>query len=172
MKKVYLIVLISMFGSIASQAQYKKGDFLLNLGIGLGYYYAGGVPLMASGEYAFTDKLTIGPYLGYTSWNYGYFSYKYRYTFIDFGVRGSYHFSELFEITNKDLDIYGGAFLGYMASSFSSDFGTSGYNDSYAGGVRAGIHAGVRYFFKPKFAGYGELGYGLAPLSLGITFKF
>jgi hypothetical protein len=170
MKKLYLIVFISLFFSFASNAQYKKGDLLLNAGLGLGYYYAGGVPLMLSGEYAFTDKLTIGPYLSYTSWNNGYFGNRYRYSFIDFGVRGSYHFSELIGIRDRNLDIYGGGFLGYLVSSFNGN-AITGYNDVYGGGLRLGIHAGARYFFNPKFAGYGELGYGLASLSLGVTFK-
>jgi hypothetical protein len=176
MKKLILLGTITLLVSFASKAQYQKGDFLLNAGIGLGYYYAGGVPLIVSGEYAFTDKLTIGPYLGYTSWNNSVFaaSYKFRYTFIDFGVRGAYHFSELFGITNEKLDIYGGAFLGYVVSSYtyngSSSFPT--YSDSYGGGVRTGIFAGARYYFAEKVAGYGELGYGISPLSIGLTFKF
>ena len=95
---------------------------------------------------------------------------KWKYTFIDIGVRGSYHFSELFEITNDKVDIYGGAFLGFLVSSYSGD-AYSGYNDPYGGGLRLGIHAGARYFFSEKVAGFGELGYGFAPLSLGLTFK-
>lgn len=168
-----LCVAVMLFSaSLASgQARYDKGDVLLNAGIGLGYYYAGGVPLLLSGEFAVNDVISVGPYLGYTSYRYNYgFGYKYRYTFLDIGVRGSYHFSELFEINNDKVDVYGGAFLGFLVSSFSGDTFT-GYSDPYTGGLRLGIHAGARYFFSEKVAGYGELGYGIAPLSLGLTFK-
>jgi hypothetical protein len=173
MKKLLLLVAFSTILTIQSQAQYDKGDFLLNAGIGLGYYYTngGGVPLLLSGQWLVTDKISVGPYLGYTSWNYGSVFYDYRYTFIDIGGRGSYHFSELFGITNEKLDIYGGVFLGFVISSYSGD-NVPGYVDSYGGGLRTGLHAGARYFFAPKVAGYGELGYGLAPLSIGLTFKF
>jgi hypothetical protein len=171
MKKILLLVVFSTILSIQSQAQYDKGDFLLNAGIGLGYYYAGGVPLLVSGEWLVTDKISVGPYLGYTTWNYGYFANDYRYTFLDFGARGSYHFSELFGITNEKVDIYGGVFLGFLVSSYAGP-GGSAYNDVYGGGLRTGLHAGARYYFSPKVAGYGELGYGIAPLSLGLTFKF
>jgi len=172
MKKLvkFLCVAVLVFSaSFASgQARYDKGDFLLNAGIGLGYYYASGVPLLVSGEWAVNDVITVGPYLGYTSYRYSFYDWKY--TFLDIGVRGSYHFSELFEIRNEKVDVYGGAFLGFLVSSFSGDsFGSR--NDPYSGGVRLGIHAGARYFFSEKVAGYGELGYGIAPLSLGVTFK-
>jgi len=172
--KLLCVIALVFSASLASgQARYDKGDFLLNGGIGLGYYYAGGVPLLLSGEWAVTDVITVGPYLGYTSYNYNWGSgYRWRYTFLDIGVRGSYHFSELFEIRNEQVDVYGGAFLGFLVSSYSGDSFFGSDNDPYAGGLRLGIHAGVRYFFSEKVAGYAELGYGIAPLSLGLTFKF
>jgi hypothetical protein len=123
---------------------------------------------MASFEFAVNDVITVGPYLGYTSRGY---TGGWRYTFIDFGVRGSYHFSELFEIRNEEIDIYGGANLGYAVSSYTYD-GGSVINDRYPSQVRFGLHAGVRYFFSEKVAAFGELGFGLAPLAIGITFKF
>jgi len=176
MKKIlkFLCVAAMIFSATFASAQgrYTKGDVLLNAGIGLGYYYAGGVPLLLSAEFAVNDVFSIGPYLGYTSYNYNYNfgGYKWRYTFLDIGVRGSYHFSELFEIRNEQVDVYGGLFLGYTISSYSGDT-FSGYDDPYASTLRLGIHAGARYFFSEKVAGYGELGYGIAPLSLGVTFK-
>lgn len=175
MKKTvkFLCVILMVFSAtfVSGQARYDKGDVLLNAGIGLGYYYAGGVPLLLSLEFAVNDVITVGPYLGYTSYNYGYFNNDFKYTFFDIGAKGSYHFSELFEINNEKVDVYGGAFLGFVVSSYSGD-AFSGYNDPYASRLRLGIHAGARYFFSEKVAGYGELGYGIAPLSLGLTFKF
>lgn len=162
--------MLSLSATFASaQARYDKGDVLLNAGIGLGYYYAGGVPVIVSGEFAVNDVITVGPYFGYTSYNYNTFGFKWKYTFIDVGVRGSYHFSELFEIRNEKVDIYGGVSLGALISSYSGD--GSFNNNPYGGGVRFGIHAGARYFFSEKVAGYGELGAGMAALSLGLTFK-
>lgn len=85
-------------------------------------------------------------------------------------MRGSYHFNEIFEITNEQLDVYGGVFLGYTASSYS---GNDNFvrNDPYSGRVAGGIHIGARYYFTEKVAGFAELGYGLAPLAIGATFK-
>ena len=168
LKSLCVAALVFSATLASGQARYDKGDVLLNLGIGLGYYYGGGgVPLMASLEFAVNDVITVGPYFGYTSRGY----VGYRYTFLDFGVRGSYHFSELFEINNEQLDIYGGANLGYAMSRFTYD--NAFYDDNlYPSRVRFGLHAGARYFFSDKLAGFGELGIGLAPLALGLTFKF
>ncbi|MEX2230554.1 MAG: hypothetical protein WD824_00225 [Cyclobacteriaceae bacterium] len=166
----FLCVIAMVFSATfaSGQARYNKGDMLLNVGFGLGYYYGnGGIPLIASFEFAPSDVITVGPYISYTSRGYTGF----RYTFLDFGVRGSYHFSELFEIRNEKVDVYGGANLGYAVSSFSYD--NAFYDDNiYPSRVQFGLHAGARYFFSEKVAGYGELGFGLAPLALGITFKF
>lgn len=169
MKKLFLLATLSLLISFSSQAQYDKGDFLLSVGVGAGYYYAGGFPLMLSGEYAVMDNLSIGGYLGYTTWNYS--RWDYRYTFIDFGARGSYHFSELFGINNEKIDVYGGASLGFLASSYSGPNNVFG-DDLYDGGFRVALHAGFRYLFAERVAAYGELGVGYTPLSIGVTFKF
>jgi hypothetical protein len=171
MKKILLLVAFSTILAIQSQAQYDKGDFLLNVGVGAGYYYAGGVPLIVSAEWFVTDKISVGPYLGYTRWNNRWTAYDYRYTFIDIGARGSYHFSELFGINNENMDVYGGVLLGFTASSYTGPNSTF-YNDVYDNRVTIGPFAGFRYFFAPKVAGYGELGYGISPLAIGLTFKF
>ena len=170
--KILCVAAMVFSATFASgQARYAKGDALLNVGLGLGYYYASGVPLLASAEFAVTDVISVGPYLGFTShtrrWGTG---TDWRYTFFDIGVRGSYHFSELFEIRNEQVDVYGGLFLGYLISNYSGDpiFGTY---DPYPDVFRLGLHVGARYFFSEKVAGYGELGYGVAPLALGVTFK-
>jgi hypothetical protein len=166
--KVLCVILLVFSATFASaQGRYDKGDVLINAGIGLGYYYAGGVPFLASAEFGVNDVITVGPYFGYTSYNWG-FGSGYRLSFIDFGVRGSYHFSELFEIRNEKVDVYGGAFLGYVVSTYPNELGNL---DPYPGRFRLGIHAGIRYFFSEKVAGYGELGAGIAPLSLGLSFK-
>lgn len=166
--KLLCVAVMVFSASFASgQARYDKGDVLLNAGIGLGYYYAGGVPLLLSGEFAVNDVISVGPYFGYTSYNWGYGS-GYNLTFLDFGVRGSYHFSELFGINNEAVDVYGGAFLGYVVSTYPKEIRSL---DPYPGAFRLGIHAGIRYFFTEKVAGYAELGAGIAPLSLGASFK-
>ena len=176
MKKVFTTLCFSVLffagRNASAQAEIDKGNVLINAGIGLGYYYAGGVPLIFSAEWAINDAISIGPYLGYTSytykWGYAGFNGRYKYTFIDIGVRGSYHFTKHLNLNTDKLDLYGGVFLGYVASSYSGD---GDFDDNYPGTVRAGLFGGARYYFTDAFAVNGELGYGIAPLTIGVTFK-
>lgn len=66
------------------------------------------------------------------------------------------------------IDPYAGASLGFNSSK--NDY-NGVYNDIYDGGVRAGLYAGARYFFKENIGVFGEVGFGLTVLSGGITFK-
>jgi hypothetical protein len=174
MKKLNKILVIGMMifsvSQVFGQKQYDKGGILVNAGIGLGYYYAGGVPLIASVEWAINDAIHIGPYIGYTRYNYNYTGFTSRYTFLDLGVRGEYHFSNHLRLSTDQLDLYGGANLGYAASTYSDNSGTS-YTDPYGSTVRAGIFAGVRWYFSDKFAVNGEVGYGITPLFAGVSWK-
>src|SRR5690349_10079441 len=97
---IFALTAVLSLASIASQAQaqFQKGDLLLNAGLGLGYYYAEGLSLNLNGEYSVTDELGIGPYFAFTQYDHRYAGYHYDYTFMDFGVRGSYHFSKLLKI--------------------------------------------------------------------------
>ncbi len=166
---VVLFLSFSPSGVLAQSV--KKGNFLLSPGIGFGYLYAGGVTIGVNGEYAFTDEISGGGYLAYTRWDYGYQSFDANYNFIDFGARASYHFAKLLKLKDMKFDPYAGAQLGFVSSSYDYD-GSGSYNDGYDGGVRGGLYAGARYFFKDNIGVYGEVGFALCPIMIGATFKF
>lgn len=175
MKKIFAaFVLTLLLVSSQSFAQYQKGDKLLNAGIGLGAYYGGGIPIGASLEFGITDQISVGPQIDYYSWGYNFgLGYRYRYTFIPIGVRGSYHLNEVLNLGNEKLDLYAGAGLGYYISSYSDNTGYTGvYDNAYGGRVFLNIHAGGRYYFKPNLGGFAELGYGVSTLKVGVAFKF
>jgi hypothetical protein len=175
MKKVFTIFCFSLMLMTAreasAQAEIDKGNVLLNGGFGFGYYYAGGVPILFSAEFALNDAISIGPYLGFTTWRQSYFGYKYSYTFIDFGARGSYHLNKHLNLNTDKLDLYGGVMLGYRVSSYNYDGPGVDYDDSYPSSVTGGLFAGARWYFTDRFSANAELGYGVAPLYLGISFK-
>jgi hypothetical protein len=178
MKKSYILSLFCamcvMFAHVDSFGQeFQKGDIIVSPGLGLGYYYGGGFAagLYVNAEFSITDEIAVGPYFAFTKWNNNIgLGYDYNYTFIDFGARGSYHFGKLLKVNTDQFDPYAGAFLGFVSSSYNSDFGND-YDDPYDGGVRAGIYAGARWFFTEKFGAFGEVGVGLYPIVLGVTFK-
>lgn len=159
--------------SAGAQAQSVKGVNFLNAGIGVGTFGltgTGGLPITATFEHGFTDKITAGATVGFVKTN---FYNDYHYTYYIIGAKGSYHFNELLNVQNEKLDVYGGASLFYRGykADFKDAFGTEDYNAS-GGGLDIAIHAGTRYMFSGNVGAYAELGYGISPLQLGVTFKF
>jgi len=180
MKKSYILSLVCAIGlcltQVDSYAQYKQGDIILNTGVGLGYWYAGGsygnfaAGISVNAEFScILDEIAIGPYLAVTRRSYDNASYNYDATFIDFGARGTYHFAKLLKVNNKNFDPYAGVFLGFVAVSDNYD-DTYAY-DSYGGRLQGGAYAGARWFFSDKFGAFGEVGVGLYPVFVGLTFK-
>ena len=164
------IAIFCVFAHSNLHAQYKKGDNLLNIGVGLGSYSLGGLPIGASFEHGITEDISIGGFFDYASWKNGYLSYNYSWRAMYFGARGSYHFNELLKIDNDKADLYAGVGLGYYVVSSSDNF-ASGYS-AYGNRVFYHVHLGGRYYFANNIAGFGELGYGVSALKVGLTFKF
>lgn len=182
-KLLFCAFAFSLLMGVSANAQFAKGDILINpgisfLGYGYGFGYAGGYSglpaLSASVEYSITDQIGVGGYVGYQSRKYSFSDI--RWTSIGFGARGVYHASELLndalnsDINAEKLDIYAGLSLGYQTYSWSSDIGNlSGLS---SGAVVFGGILGVRYMFKPGIGVYGELGRGaFGAITLGATFK-
>lgn len=181
MKKSFILSLVCAVGLCLAQtdsfAQYRKGDVIINPGVGLGYWYgSGGYGNFAAGisvnaEFScILDEIAIGPYLAVTRRSYDYGTGDYSYTFIDFGARGSYHFGKLLKVPTDKFDPYAGVFLGFVATSDNYD-GNNNYYSSYGGRLQGGAYAGARWYFTERFGAFGEVGVGMYPIFLGLTFK-
>jgi hypothetical protein len=178
MKKLLLSLLVVVFSLtqlFAQESTFKQGDKVINLGIGFGStyygsYYTSHTPaLSASLEVGVKDgildkgSIGVGGYLGYSSATWA--NYYKTSNFI-IGARGSFHYP----LVNK-LDTYTGLLLGYNIYSYkyeSSYFGSKGS----AGNVMIAWFAGARYYFSNNFAVMAEVGYGIAYLTVGVSFKF
>ena len=179
MKKIGLLtaaVVMAVLGTSSANAQSTqtvKGTNYLNAGIGLrtfGLSGTGGLPITASFEHGFTDKISAGGYVGFVQRK---FAHDWKYTYFVIGARGSYHFSELLNIQNEKLDVYGGASLYYRGYKLKyGDDEISELYDTNGGTVGLALHAAARYMFKDNLGAYAELGYGVSPLQLGVTLKF
>ena len=141
------------------------GRNFLDPDIGLGTYYKG-LPFGVAFEHGFTDKISAGVFANYSSYSYPDIGSRLKIAY--FGVRGSYHFAELFGVTNPKFDPYGGISLGYYNVSFNGQ----NFGSPYSSSVLFGVHAGVRYLFSENFGGFAEAGYGVAALQVGVSFKF
>ncbi len=157
--------------------QYQPDKSYLSFGVGVGNYAdRDGIPLWVHYEYGFSDWFSAGGMLAHQRWEYRYTNVgKYRYTATFFALRGSAHFAKALNI--KEIDLYAGLGLGYIR--YTDEWVSSNNNQVRPLGTSfssnfLGIHAGVRYFFnKANTVGVlGEVGYGLSPLLVGLTFKF
>jgi hypothetical protein len=178
-------------GIISAQAQeptFKKGDKVINASIGLGSVLYSGIgystqipPISASLEIGvkddfLTDKLSVGlgGYLGFSKykWDYSstYYGYNWGYTYSNLiiGGRVAAHYPFL-----DKLDTYGGIMIGFDIVT-DKEYGTnSGFTaNSHGSGLVWSSFLGARYYFNDKIAAMGEIGYGIAWLNLGLSYKF
>ena len=182
MKRKFLfaaVIALSLFSSdVFAQ---KSSDFkdvtgtnFLNAGIGLGSYGlsgTGGLPVTVSFEHGFSKNISAGVEAGLIQRK---FAIDWKYSYVVFGARGSYHLNEALKITSPQLDVYGGAGLFYRHFKVKYNDKTEDDFDfkSSGGDVVFDLHAGARYMFSEKLGAYAELGYGISPLKLGVSLKF
>ena len=170
---VILVFLGVNWGVSAQDEAFNKGDRVAQLGIGIGSYitwigYSTKVPpIPASFEYGALDlfnsraAIGLGGYLAYTSAGYK-GDGKWNVSDLIIGPRGFFHYQFV-----EKLDTYAGLMFGYEIVSYS-------HTDSNLSGSSfiTSLFVGARYYFAKNIAVYGELGYGVAPLEVGIAFKF
>jgi hypothetical protein len=191
MKKTIFFTVCALIGvATAAQAQntFAKGDKVANIGVGIGSYLGGAgyttsvPPISASFEMGIVDKLFndksslgVGGYFAYSAnkyeTSYASYTYGYKYSYIILGARGFLHY----QLVNR-LDTYAGIMLGYnIATSKYDGDAIAGYKTptaQSAGGFAYSAFAGARFYFTDSFAAFAEVGYGIAILELGVSFKF
>lgn len=179
MKKVLVTLTVLVLVSTLSFAQtYKKGVTNLNAGVSIGglaglYGTADFPPISLGLQFGIHEKLSVGGIVGYSSstydWGYwGNTNWKWTYRYIFVGARGEYHFVD---VDVKDMDLYGGLTLGYNIVSVSEPSGFTGDYTAQGSYLLYGFHAGARYMFSPKIGVFGELGYGIGYITLGLNVK-
>jgi len=164
---------------------FEQGDFVLNVGFGLGstlytgsYYTTKFPPLSASVEYGVMDdiiveKMTlgVGGIIGYSSSKYRYSSlnYGWDYSYLTIGLRGAMHYPLV-----ENFDVHAGVILGFnvISNSYYGDNTYVGSNSAASSAPIAGAYIGGRYYFTPNIAAMAELGYGISVLNIGLAFKF
>ena len=161
---------------------FVKGSKAVNLGVGLGLGYGyslGGLrstPAMsASFEYGIADNvgpgtIGVGGLVGYKSYGWKSGGYKGTWSNIIVSARGTYHYN-VFE--DPKLDTYAGISLGIRHERYSDNAGTDiYYSKTSASYLTSGIFVGGRYYFSDKLGAFGEVGYDMSYLKLGLTARF
>lgn len=185
MKKLLLLLLVVVFSLTQLKAQaFKNGDMVGNLGVGFGWYGYGygatSLPAFSlSLEKGIKDLENIGPLsiggiVGFKHASYAWrSSYDWSWNDIIIAARGAIHY-DLFKVSK--LDTYGGIALGVRLQSYSyytynNNLQYVKEHTNYTHGLFA-FYLGGRYYFSEKLAGFGEVGYGLGYLTLGLSYKF
>ncbi|HXD78014.1 MAG TPA: hypothetical protein VN616_09425 [Puia sp.] len=184
------LVIFSFFSAASVHAQaFEAGSNVISGGLGIGsslasgYTYGTQSPGISLGYErgiweAGPGVISLGGYLGFKTFKYGYidnggFAYSYKWNYTIIGARGAYHFTGL-EVPN--LDLYGGIMIAYDNLNFrytdNSGNSVSGITGNYNSGLGVSIFAGARYYFAGNLAAFGELGYGVSILNIGLSYKF
>lgn len=178
MKKIasVLAIVISLlcFTSISS-AQFEKGKNYVGPHLGLSYY---GSTITFGGEYEYgvTEHIGIGGLVDYYQYSedFGGWSgdYSWKYSYLEIGANGNYHFGKTLEWDGK-LDPFVGVVLGYHVASVKWDGpGSAFVAEPSVGGVFLGGTAGIRYFISPNLALAARVGVGATYLTAGVNWKF
>ena len=189
-RKIIIVVAVLCFAySIHAQSAFEKGTSLVKAGIGIGssiFSYSGSsqTPAISAQfekgiwEIGGPGVISLGGYVGTKSYKYHYtntyydYTAKWNYTII--GIRSAYHYTGL---KNSKADLYGGLMLSYNHLKYKfedENGGTSGSNGfgSYGSGTGITAYVGGNYLFTGNIGAFGELGYGVSYLTLGLTVKF
>ncbi|WP_257657821.1 hypothetical protein [Parapedobacter lycopersici] len=178
MKKAILILMAVTMVTLANAQPFQKGTTMVNAGVGLGTALGGlgkaRPAISVSLDHGFWEiggpgVISLGGYIGNTGYKYTDPGYTAKWNYIIVGARGAYHYNG-FEL--PELDVYGGAMLGYNIVSYSADGGGTELSNSYGSGLGFSGFLGGRWLFNSNLGAYAELGYGVSVLSAGLTFKF
>src|SRR5690606_21731967 len=173
------IASITFIASPTHAQPFQKGTTAANAGIGLGTALGGlgnaRPAISISVDHGFSDiggpgVITLGGYLGNTGYRYDDLGYTAKWNYLIIGARGAYHYNGFTDLPN--LDVYGGAMLGYNIVSYKSEGGGTDLSNNYGSGLGLSGFVGGRWFFTDHIGAYAELGYGVSVLALGVTCKF
>jgi hypothetical protein len=172
------------FGTTNAKAQdFNVGDIDIQFGLGFAKTYTGSFidfsgynsfpAVLLSGEYGIYKEnelggvISIGGIIGYSSISDADIGWDWRSNTLILGGKGVYHLKLI-----DELDTYAGINIFLVAYSTSKN-GILPYNvpnnDIYP---RIGLFVGSKYYLTNDLALFGELGYSIAWLTLGASFKF
>ncbi|SRR5690554_3254997 len=179
MKKTILILLAICIAPLCYAQPFQKGKTAVNVGIGLGTSLGGlgeSRPAISASvdhglwEIGGSGNISLGGYLGNTGYRYTDLGYTDKWNYVVAGVRGAYHYTGFTSVPN--LDVYGGAMLGYNIVSYSSEGNGNSLSGNYGSGMVLSGFLGGRWFFSERVGVYAELGYGVSVLNAGVSFMF
>ena len=175
------LVFLALTTGYAKAQSFDVGNNVISAGIGLGSTLDGyGHNSSTPGFSVQYDRgiwevgpgiISLGGYLGFKGYKYSNADYQEKWNYTIVGARGAYHFTGL-DVEN--LDVYGGLMLSVNHLDFSyHSYDGSVYNGgSYGGDLGLSPFVGAKYYLSGNLAAYGELGFGVDVLNIGLAYKF
>ena len=167
---IIVMLLIGLNSGIYAQGAFKHKDISFDLGLGLGTnfvapgYKSAIPPIGLNFQYGFTGTVSGGAYLGYATSKFEAIGTNITVSYLILGIRGSYHHA-----LNNHVDAYAGGMLGFNKTTATVEGGTgSGLSDV---GIIFGGHLGAKYMLNDNFGAFGEIGYGIAYVTIGVSYK-
>lgn len=163
-------VVASLASTASAQFENQKNYAGVHIGLsGIGSALTLGLDY----ERGVTDIGQVGPGIIGVGGLFDLFSYSVydgKWTYMDLGVSGMYHFV----LDNKKLDPFIGLVVGYEVTSWSWNSTYSGYGwpSPTAGGFTLGGSAGIRYFLNDNWALQARVGFGFYIIAVGADYKF
>jgi hypothetical protein len=181
-KSIFLaLAFLALTTGYAKAQSFDVGTNVISAGIGLGstldgYGYNSSTPGF-SVQYdrgtweAGPGVISLGGYLGFKGYKYSNADFQEKWNYTIVGARGAYHFTGL-DVEN--LDVYGGLMLSINNVNFSYHaYDGSVYNGgSYGSDLGLSPFVGAKYYLSGNLAAYGELGFGVDVLNIGLAYKF
>ncbi len=131
-------------------------------------------PIQLRYEYAVTGNIGIGGMIGYASADAEITDNTdpeningFKYTYILAGARGAFHPST----KSPKFDPYVVGFAGLNLTTISP-YGPSNPLEVTKKTFLWSLHAGANFYFVEKIGAFAEVGYGVAVVNAGVTFKF
>lgn len=179
----FAAILIVLFFTTTALADgpVTKGSNVLGFGLGVANRYYGYAGFSPGVKINFESALwqagpgvvTLGGTFGYTyqSYHYGYiFNNGYRYSWHNFiiAARSAWHHNWGVD----KLDTYAGASAGVRFNIYNDGgdpYNTNNYSSVYP---HFGGFVGACYYFKPSVGVFGEVGYDINFITVGLNFNF
>lgn len=194
MKKL-LLAAVALVASLSLSAQITVGEQVASGTIGLvNNVYGGGYdsklpPISLSYEYGLMEdafevpglSIGVGGVFAYTSaktlYTWGDDVYGWKYGSIILAAKGWAHYDVLglFDMQVDNLDTYAALTLGYnigTSKKWGDWYEGADTSTSSVSGLIYGFSIGARYWFMDNLAANLELGYGLATINLGVSYRF
>ncbi len=188
MKRICLscLFILWMLTSGAGHVFSKGSDFrnirIVSAGLSLNYNYSyiGSrsiviPPVNSYAEIGLHEFVTAGPYMSYSKWDY---HEQQSRSFLNLGVRGSYHFSPMINdlldgsIDQNQIDFYAAILSGIEFRKYGTGegLGPAGFRDNAR--LFVGPVAGVRFYFSENLAVFSEVGRGaLGAMTVGLSVR-